>query len=73
MLMIPIKSSNISAAGHENNVLRIQFSNGINYDYPNVPVETFNSFLEAKSQGKFFNQNIRGKLQGKKVKGENDG
>ena len=74
MILIPVKSSNISAAGHENNTLRIQFSNGTEYDYKDVSSETFNDFMESESQGKFFHKNIKGKFSGtKNEKGSNDG
>ncbi len=74
MQMIPVKSSNIKAAGFENNVLRVQFGNGTEYDYQNVSAETFNNFIKAESQGKFFHKNIKGKFEGSKVeKGTVDG
>ena len=72
MIMIPLKSSNIAAAGYENNVLRVQFSNGTQYDYKGVSSEVFNSFIEAKSQGKFFHKNIRGVFQSTKHERKND-
>ena len=65
MLMIPVKSSNISAAGYEDGKIRIQFSNGTEYDYEGG-AELFNDMLESKSVGKFFHQNIKGKVQGVK-------
>jgi hypothetical protein len=74
MRMIPVKSSNLKSAGFENNVMRVEFGNGTMYDYTQVSAEVFNDFLQAKSQGKFFNVNIRGKFSGSKVvKEEDDG
>ena len=67
MQLIPVKSSNIKSAGYENGVIRVRFGNGTEYDYAGADVKTFNDFMEAKSQGKFFHQNIRGKLTGTKV------
>lgn len=70
MQMIPIKSSNIKAAGYEFGILRIRFGNDTEYDYRGVGVETFNEFMEAKSQGKFFHKNIKSQHAGKKVEKE---
>lgn len=74
MEMKPVKSSNIKAAGYDplRKVMRVQFSNGSNYDYSEVDATTFNNFMEAKSQGKFFHQNIKGKLTGTRVEGVSD-
>ena len=65
MEMRPIQSSNIKAAGYENGVIRVQFSNGAEYDYK-ADAKTYADFMAAKSQGKFFNQNIRS-VNGTKV------
>lgn len=67
MKMIPVKSSNIKAAGFENNVLRVQFSNGTMYDYKEVSAEIANDFFQAKSQGKFYHAEIKSKFTGAKV------
>lgn len=76
MIMQTVKSSNIKAAGYDPqaNVMRVRFSNGIEYDYAGVKVDTFNEFMSAKSQGRYFNTNIKGKLSGSKVvEDENNG
>ena len=69
MQMQPIKSSNIESAGHDpvNNILRVRFGNGTEYDYKNVDVRTFAEFMSAESQGKFYHKNIKSKLTGTKV------
>ena len=72
MLMVPVKSSNITSAGFENNVMRVEFGNGTMYDYKEVSAEVYNDFLQAKSQGKFFNVSIKGKFSGSKVVKEDD-
>lgn len=72
MKMIPVKSSNIKAAGFENNVLRVEFTNGAQYDYKEVPAEVFNDFMQAKSQGKFYHAEIKSKFTGAKVVKEDD-
>ncbi len=74
--MPPIKASNIKAAGHnpESNTLRIRFSNGTEYDYDNIDASQFGAFMAAKSQGRFFHQNIKSSSTSTKVgKDENDG
>ena len=72
MQMIPVKSSNIKAAGYENGTLRIQFSNGSLYNYHEATAELYYDFTEAESQGKFFHQKIKGKLTGTKVEKDDD-
>ena len=72
MEMLPVKSSNIKAAGFENKTLRVRFGNGQEYDYNNVKPEVFQEFMSAKSQGKYFHANIRSKFTGAKVEEKND-
>ncbi len=74
MQMIPVKSSNIKMAGFDSQarVIRIQFGNGTEYDYHEATVELYNDFMEAKSQGKFFHQKIKGKLTSTKVEKDDD-
>lgn len=72
MQMNRIQSSNIKAAGYENNTLRVQFGNGTEYDYKGVSPQVFDGFMLAKSQGKFFNTVIRKKFTGNKVEKENN-
>jgi hypothetical protein len=74
MQMNPVKSSNIAQAGYDVNsrTMRVQFSNGTQYDFKDVSADTFGQFQTAKSQGKFFNANIKGQFTGSKVKTEED-
>lgn len=74
MLMTSVRSSNIVAIGYKDGTLRVQFSNGTEYDYKGegVNAELFNSFMNAESAGKFFHQNIKGKLSGTKVEREEE-
>ena len=67
MQMIPVKSSNIKAAGHEANTMRVEFTNGTVYDYPGVSAELFNNFMQAESQGRYYHQFIKGKFNGTRV------
>ncbi len=64
--MKEVKSSNIDAIGHENGTLTIRFKGGGTYDYPDVPAELHDKFVNAESCGKFFQEHIRGKFTGKK-------
>jgi len=74
MQMNQVKSSNIKQAGYDVNsrTMRVQFSNGTEYDYKDVSAEKYSEFTTAKSQGKFFNTNIKGQFTGNKVKTEED-
>lgn len=72
MKMVPVKSSNIKFAGFDYNVLRIEFSNGTQYDYKEVSAEIANDFFQAESQGKFYHKNIKSKFTGAKVVKEDD-
>ena len=44
----------------ETEVLSLQFTNGMIYDYPGVPVSVYAGLLEADSPGRYYHQNIRG-------------
>lgn len=44
-------------------VLTITFTKEGKYDYIGVPQEVFEEMTKAKSAGKFFHQNIRGKFE----------
>ena len=72
MLMIKTKSSNISAAGYEDGTMRVQFSNGTQYDYKGVSQQMFEGFRFAKSQGKYFHAVIKAKFTGTKVEKESN-
>ena len=72
MQLIPVKSSNLKAAGHDNGIMRVQFPNGTEYDYKGVSAEVFNNMLQSKSVGKFFHTNIKSKFIGAKVVKEDE-
>lgn len=61
MKMMPVRSSLISAVGHEERtgLLKVQFHQGGSYMYGNVPVEKYHEMLKADSMGKFFHQHIK--------------
>ena len=59
MQLIPVISSNISAAGWEANVLRLVFMSGTTVEYQNVSEEWWAQFQAAPSKGGFFANTIR--------------
>lgn len=70
MEMIDVKSSQISAIGHDGNTLRVRFKNGSEYDYSGMSPEAFNEFLGAESIGSHFGKNVRGVYEYSKVEKE---
>jgi len=47
--------------------LTVEFSNGDEYKYKDVPEEIFNEFQSAQSAGKFFLTKIKNKFEYEKV------
>ena len=70
MIYTSIKSTSLKSASYDtlSENLRVMFNNGTSYEYKKVPSQTFTKFRLAKSQGKFFNENISKKYTYKKVK-----
>lgn len=60
IIEVLIESSNLKSATYDTNSsdLRVTFNSGSIYEYNNVPWEKFTKFRMAKSQGKYFNENI---------------
>ncbi|TLP43431.1 KTSC domain-containing protein [Cohaesibacter sp. CAU 1516] len=56
-----VTSSAISRIEWEDGILSIWFKSTGRYDYPNVPLELFEAFLDAPSKGRFYNMYIRDK------------
>ena len=48
--LIPIASSNVMAAGYDaqNQIMKVQFKNGILYEYYGVQLELWESFVDAQ-------------------------
>ena len=65
MEMIPLKSSNLAAAGYDpaTQVLRVQFKNGSIYDYSQVPPDVANALFSANSAGQYLHQRIKGQYE----------
>ena len=65
MEMIQVKSSAISAIGHDPSTLRmkIHFVAGHTYDFCRVPKNVFAEFLSASSVGAYYNVHIKDRYQ----------
>ena len=57
-----VSSRNVKSIGYEINtsVLEVEFKNGRVYQYFDVPVNVYNTFINASSIGKYLNSNIVG-------------
>lgn len=57
----PVRSSNISAVGHDpvSSTLAVKFTSGKVYHYHDVPADVHAGLLEAESIGSHFAKNIR--------------
>lgn len=73
-MILVMNSSNVKAYGWKENVilfngciprniLRIEFLNGMIYDYIGISDEVFKNFLKSESKGSFLHRNIIGKYQ----------
>jgi KTSC domain len=63
MQRIPLNSSAIRSAGHdENNMLEIEFSGGSIVQYLDVPVDVYRELITSSSAGRYFASNIRDKF-----------
>ena len=60
----PISSSNIVSAGYDaaNQILELEFKNGVVWQYTHFPEEMWYEFLGAPSQGKYFYAQIRSRF-----------
>ena len=67
--MYSVVSSNIVSAGYDSivNSLKVNFMNGTSYIFLEVPKKIFLKLIEAVSAGKYFNKNVKGKYNYKKV------
>jgi len=69
LIEVLIESSNLKSAKYdtESKDMIVTFNSGAIYEYNNVPWEMFTKFRMAKSQGKYFNENISRKYNYTKV------
>ena len=65
MIMIPLNSSAIAAAGYDGSTMLIQFTTGsTRYSFYHVPASIFEGLLSASSAGTYYNTYIRGRYSG---------
>lgn len=64
----PVGSSSLASVGYEDEVLEVRFRNGGLYRYFEVPEDVYCELMEAGSIGRFFNQRIRGRYEGVRLK-----
>lgn len=70
----PVSSSNIDSIGYneDTHTLEVQFkgrkgATGSVYQYSNVPLEVWHSFLRAPSKGGYFASSVKGAFAATKV------
>lgn len=63
-----VKSSNMTKVRYVDGDMEVQFTNGAEYLYKEVPEEVFDELLKAESVGKFFFSKIKGKFECDAVK-----
>lgn len=71
---VDVESSLIAQAKYEptSQRLYIKLKNGLAYRYDGVTRYTFNMFLNANSQGQYFNRFIKGKYSSQKIEGADE-
>lgn len=67
MTMTPVESSNIKAIGKDGHKLRITFNSGATWEYDRAAHHHEEMLKPGVSVGKYFNANVRGKHEGRKV------
>jgi hypothetical protein len=69
MRRVPLKSKFIKSVGYQvyNSILEIEFCSGSIYQYLNVPIYIYDSFLNASSIGYYFRKVIACKFKYKEV------
>lgn len=66
----PVKSSNLKAAGYDQDTseMQVEFHGGGLYAYDAVPLDVYREFTEAHSAGKYFHAKIKDVYKMKKLK-----
>ncbi|MBD3329520.1 KTSC domain-containing protein [Candidatus Dojkabacteria bacterium] len=69
MQRVKVQSSNLASVGYDenSNTLEIEFHSSGIYQYFNVPKNVYDGLMSASSHGQYFDQNIKGVYQYKKV------
>lgn len=65
-----VSSSNIAAIGYDESseTLGIQFLNGGEYEYYNVPDTEHDGLMSASSHGRYFNDRIKDRYRCRKIR-----
>ena len=69
---LPVRSSLITSIAHDGDTLEIVFNNGQRYQYKGVTTEDFAAFRDAKSVGRYFGENIRGRFAHERIEEEKE-
>ncbi len=67
MKRILVTSSNLKAVGYESEIMEVEFLNGNVYEYSEIPKKLHEGLIAAPSQGKYYNQYIKGQFPSKKL------
>ena len=59
-IICEIESTNIVKTDYDTQTkkLIVEFKNGVNYEYDDVPHQKYTEFRSSQSQGNYFNKNI---------------
>lgn len=65
MQRIAVRSSNIRSIGYDSSTqtLEVEFTSGELYQYSNVPSNVHDALMRAPSQGRFLNDQIKGRYR----------
>ncbi|USZ69999.1 KTSC domain-containing protein (plasmid) [Halorussus salilacus] len=66
----PVASSSIRSVGYDSDgeTLEIEFQSGGIYRYDDVPRETYEGLLGARSHGSYFHENVRGQYDYRRIR-----
>lgn len=69
MNLVPVTSSNLRAVGYDANtqLLTISFIKSGIYEFYSVPASIHSDLMNAYSKGTYFDRNIKGRFQYKKI------
>jgi hypothetical protein len=70
--MTPVESSSLAAVGFDGavNELYVSFRNGTVYRYFQVPGSVYRALLAAPSLGRYFNETVRDRYPGERLRAE---
>ncbi len=64
-----VKSSNIRSVGYDaaTKTLEVEFQGGNVYQHEDVPQDLADRLVRAESVGRFYNQNVKGTFEAKRI------